>query len=324
MKPEDAPGSTDYKAIAARMGYGPLRERLKKQARLWHRETSQGVGLLRIERLFRTRRIVEAFLHISRLKDAGLRNMLDIRLVTNEVALPGLPAAFDGFRILQLSDLHCDIHPRLIGAVIEKLGGLAYDLAALTGDYRNNIADPPEASLVLMERLIAALHEPRVAVLGNHDFIEKVAYLEAKGLPVLLNESRAITRGNSRLHVAGIDDPHFFRTDDIVRARRDLPPDEPSILLSHSPEPYREAERLGFALMLCGHTHGGQFCLPGGHAIAGNARVPRRFLAGAWKFRRLSGYTSRGTGSSGVAARFHCPPEITLHVLRAGRPPTRR
>jgi predicted MPP superfamily phosphohydrolase len=69
--------------------------------------------------------------------------------------------------------------------------------------------------------------------------------------------------------------------------------------------------------MLSGHTHGGQICLPGGFVLIRNAPVPRHMLAGAWRHAGLQGYTSRGTGSCGVAARFFCPPEITLHVLRA-------
>ena len=241
--------------------------------------------------------------------------MLDIQTVENRAEIPGLPPEFEGFRILQITDLHCDIHPDLVGAVIAKISGLAYDAAALTGDYHNLIAEPHEESLALMARLAEALSGPRFAILGNHDFIEKVAFLEACGIPVLLNESASLSRGGAKLHFAGIDDPHFFRTDDLVRARGNLPREEACILLSHSPEPYKEAERLGFSLMLCGHTHGGQFCLPGGFPIIGNARVPRRFLAGPWKYHSLPGYTSRGTGSSGVPARFNCPPEITVHTL---------
>jgi hypothetical protein len=68
--------------------------------------------------------------------------------------------------------------------------------------------------------------------------------------------------------------------------------------------------------MLCGHTHGGQLCLPGGFAVVRNAPVAAKFLAGAWTEAGMPGYTSRGTGASTVPARLFCPPEITLHTLR--------
>lgn len=68
--------------------------------------------------------------------------------------------------------------------------------------------------------------------------------------------------------------------------------------------------------MLSGHTHGGQICLPGGFALIKLAKVPRKMLAGAWQYEGLQGYTSRGTGSCGVAARFFCPPEITIHEFQ--------
>jgi predicted MPP superfamily phosphohydrolase len=70
--------------------------------------------------------------------------------------------------------------------------------------------------------------------------------------------------------------------------------------------------------MLCGHTHGGQICLPGGIPVLTDCDAPRRMARGAWRHGRLAGYTSAGSGCSIVDARFHCPPEITLHTLRAG------
>jgi hypothetical protein len=94
-----------------------------------------------------------------------------------------------------------------------------------------------------------------------------------------------------------------------------MPRDEFSVLISHTPEVYREAERAGFDVMLSGHTHGGQICLPGGIPITLDAKLPRRFGRGAWRYGKLHGYTSVGAGSSVVPVRFNCPPEITLHHL---------
>jgi predicted MPP superfamily phosphohydrolase len=70
--------------------------------------------------------------------------------------------------------------------------------------------------------------------------------------------------------------------------------------------------------MLSGHTHGGQICLPGSIPITLDATLPRRMGSGAWQYHRMSGYTSVGAGSSIIAVRLNCPPEITLHHLRRG------
>jgi predicted MPP superfamily phosphohydrolase len=135
---------------------------------------------------------------------------------------------------------------------------------------------------------------------------------------VLLNENTVIERDGQQLWFAGIDDPHFYRTHDFEAARRGIPQGACAILLSHSPTTYDEARHYGFNFMLSGHTHGGQICLPGGIALVRNGRCPPAQFAGAWTHHGLHGYTARGTGSCGVPARFNCPPEITVHILRSG------
>jgi predicted MPP superfamily phosphohydrolase len=111
---------------------------------------------------------------------------------------------------------------------------------------------------------------------------------------MLLNESAEIKRGSSSLYLAGVDDAHFYRADNIEKAAADIPRTEVSVLLSHTPEIYRQAAHAGFDLMLCGHTHGGQICLPGGIPIMLEAKLPRRMGAGAWQHASMSGYTSVG------------------------------
>ena len=91
------------------------------------------------------------------------------------------------------------------------------------------------------------------------------------------------------------------------------------MLLSHTPEIYRQAANADFNLMLSGHTHGGQICLPGRIPITLNAALPRQMGAGPWKHRAMDGYTSVGAGSSVVPVRFNCRPEITLHHLQTLR-----
>jgi predicted MPP superfamily phosphohydrolase len=95
-------------------------------------------------------------------------------------------------------------------------------------------------------------------------------------------------------------------------------PQEFSVLLSHTPEIYRQAAHADFNLLLSGHTHGGQICLPGSIPIILDAVLPRRMGAGAWQYHNMTGYTSVGAGSSVVPVRLNCPPEITLHCLGSG------
>ena len=152
-------------------------------------------------------------------------------------------------------------------------------------------------------------------MLGNHDTICMVPGLEAMGIRMLLNESDAIERGGERLYFGGIDDAHFYGMDNIEKAASAIPRDKFSILISHTPEVYRQAAYSGFNLLLSGHTHGGQICLPGGIPITLDSVLPRSMGAGAWKYDDMIGYTSVGAGSSVVPVRFNWPPEITLHHL---------
>lgn len=316
MEPHEAPGQTDYRALRARLGDAHFRTRMEKQAGIWARETHQGKGIFFLERFIPIDGIVAAGLRMTGLAGRGRRNMLDLEIVRREVGFPNLPAEWDGFRVLQLADLHLDLEPALTGRIFEALRGLEFDQAVLVGDYHNRIGTDADISLGEMRKLIPALGPSPIGILGNHDFLEKVSFLEHCGLRILLNEVLSLERNGSRIWIAGVDDPHFFKSHDLEKVRRAIPADEFSILLSHSPETYREASALGFDWMLSGHTHGGQICLPGGFPVIRNADVPRPLLAGPWREGKMQSYTSRGTGACGVAARFYCRPEITLHELR--------
>ena len=145
-----------------------------------------------------------------------------------------------------------------------------------------------------------------------------VPALEEMGVRMLLNESVAIRRGEQAIHIAGIDDAHFYRVDNIEKSASDIDFDAFAILLSHTPEIYRQAAHAGFRLTLSGHTHGGQLCLPGSIPLTLDSNLPRKYGAGAWEFGGMAGYTSVGVGTSIVAVRLNCPPEITLHHLHCG------
>ena len=198
---------------------------------------------------------------------------------------------------------------------------LRYDICLLTGDYRGKTWGPYEPSLAAMAEVCAALKGPVYGVLGNHDTICMVPGLEAMGVTMLINETEIIERGGARIHLAGVDDAHFYRMDNIEKVADQIPNEEFSILVTHTPEIYRQAAHADFDVLLSGHTHGGQICLPGGRPITLSAVLPRGLGRGAWRHHGMIGYTSTGTGSSIVPVRFNCPPEITLHELR--RSPSR-
>jgi predicted MPP superfamily phosphohydrolase len=194
--------------------------------------------------------------------------------------------------------------------------GLQYDLCVLTGDFRFRTFGPYTPAIDALAQLRPHFRRPIYAVLGNHDTIRMVPRMEALGIRVLVNESVRIERRNNSLYLAGIDDAHYFRTHNLHRAAQDIPDDTCGVLLSHTPEPYRQAAHAGFSLMLCGHTHGGQICLPGGVPIITDSDAPRAYARGPWRFRSMIGYTSVGCGSSIVDVRLNCLPEVTLHRLR--------
>jgi predicted MPP superfamily phosphohydrolase len=229
-----------------------------------------------------------------------------------------LPPAFDGFTILHISDLHVDMNEVAMQHLIELVGGLRYDLCVLTGDYRGKTSGPFEATLDGLAKVRAQLQGSIYGVLGNHDSIQMVPAMEAMGIRMLLNECEAIARGDQRIYLAGIDDAHFYRVDNIEKAALPIPDGAFSIILSHTPEVYRQAAHANFDLMLSGHTHGGQICLPGSIPIKLEAVLPRRMGAGAWKYHNMTGYTSVGAGSSVLPVRLNCPPESRCIVFGAG------
>jgi len=319
MDPKDAPGRTDYARLGERLGPGQLRRRICRQAWLWTEDNNQGRGLFGLQGVIPLYDLIAAGLRCAGLYARARAEFLDIRIERIEWYFPGLPEAFDGFRLLQLSDLHCDLDPAFTPTLLSRLEGVDFDHFVVTGDFHNKVASDPVRSLAEMGEILRALGPRGCGVLGNHDFLEKVAFLEAHGLPILLNEWMSIERAGQKIYLCGVDDPHFFETHDLARARAGIPPGAFTILLAHSPEIYEEAEALGYDLVLAGHLHGGQLCMPGGIPIVRNADVPDEMVAGRWAYGHLRGYTSRGTGGCGVAVRLNCPPEITVHTLRVGR-----
>lgn len=312
--PAPITGAT-LEVLEKRLGRALLAQRLHLQQHYVARLFGGGLTYTHIENMLWVHWLLRLILRCGGLYRRGQRNALAIQVRRNRLRIRGLPRAFEGYVILQLSDLHLDINPDLAAAVAAVVKPLAYDLCVLTGDFRAKTFGPAQVALDRLAELRPALQGELYGVMGNHDFIEMLPSMEAMGIRFLMNEHVMLARGGEQLCLAGVDDIHFYETDNIQAAAAHLDHAVPSILLSHSPEIYRKASACGFDAVLCGHTHGGQLCLPGGVPLLINARGPMRLMRGAWEHHGMRGYTSVGTGSSGLDIRFWCPPEVTLHTL---------
>lgn len=281
----------------------------------------KGLNFFHPENWYSAHAMLRYLLKLTGIYWYGRRKALDLRLEQNDIELPHLPPSFDGLTLLHLSDLHLDMHPDATQVLIEFVEKLEYDICVITGDYRALTTGSIDAAMAGMRSLCTVLKPPLYAVLGNHDSIRMVPELEEMGIHMLLNESVMIERQEAKLYLAGIDDAHYFRVHNLEKAAHEIPADAVSILLSHTPEVYRQAAHTGFNVMLCGHTHGGQICLPGGYPLTLDAKCPRYMGSGSWRYHNMTGYTSVGSGTSIVDVRLNCPPKVTLHRLRKSAAP---
>jgi len=302
--------------LRERVGRVHLQQRLGIERDYEHKIFGQGRNLFHIENWYSGRWIIRNSLRLALLHGLGRRNARKLAVRHNRLTVSGLPAAFNDYTILQISDLHIDMAPDFPDVLVEALRQVEYDLCVLTGDFRAETYGPYDKTLEAMQQVCNHLQGDVYGVLGNHDTICMVPGLESMGVNMLLNEQVALQRGDDTIYLAGIDDPHYYRADNLEKAADSIPDDAVSILLAHSPEIYRHASHADFNLLLCGHTHGGQICLPGGIPIMCNANCPRALCKGAWNYRGMAGYTSVGSGACIVDVRINCPPEITLHHLQ--------
>ncbi len=304
--------------IENRIGTAHFKKRLQLQAE--HSAIRFGPSGLHIywENLDLMGPILRGILKMSGVLDRGMRNSLNYRVETLTTPIPHLPSAFHGFRILHLSDLHLEGILDRGKRLREVIHSLTFDLCVITGDFRLLTYGDYEEAVVRMTELATAIQCPEgiIGILGNHDFLEMIPGLEKTGMRLLLNESIPIHRGEDTIWIVGVDDTHWYEVDDLPKALQQVPREAKKILLAHSPEIIQEASEAGIDYYLCGHSHGGQICLPGGIPILNNSLCSRSFIAGSWSYQNtLPGYTSRGTGTSLLPVRFSCPPEVALHEL---------
>lgn len=257
-------------------------------------------------------------LRILGLYERGVRNASDVKLNRLDLWFDDLPQEFDGFRLLQFSDLHADFLPETLEAALDLIHGVEADICVLTGDFRRKVSGPFEDILPAMARLVSRVRPPHglYAILGNHDSADMVEPLEDLGVRVLVNETRTIQRRGASLHLTGTDDVHYYYTEG-ARSALAAAPDGFKIALIHSAEFADAAADNGYHLYLAGHTHGGQVCLPGGWPVITHMTRFRRYGRGLWRHGEMLGYTSTGVGVSGLPVRFNSRGEVVLITLHA-------
>lgn len=225
---------------------------------------------------------------------------------------PELPQAFSGLRILHLSDLHLGLHPSFLPRLTQQLSMITADLCLITGDFVDHPGHPATETAREVQEMVANLGMPVYGSPGNHDTTATLAAAQSAGVKVLINRQESLHSGGETLSLCGLDDPHYYRT----HCWQSIKGSGFRILLAHSPEIFRELQpSRQINLCLSGHTHGGQLRMPLLGAVIRRCKIPRNLISGAWRVGATLGYTSNGTGSSGVPLRLNCPPEIVVHIL---------
>ncbi len=254
----------------------------------------------------------------------------EIDITQRTFLIRNLPAAFDGFRIVQFSDIHLEEYTEefFLRRVIHEVNALKPDLLLVTGDFVTRSARPLATSLEAASRCAALLSTltcpQRFGVLGNHDAAvgSRVirAHMADYGLPLLVNESVRIERDKQHIFLTGLDDFDFGMPN--LSTALPQQPDAPVLLMVHEPD-YADkitTHPLGrfVDLIFSGHTHGGQvrlpFLPPLGLPPNGRHYVEGHYLIGATQL-----YVNRGIGTVGLPIRFNCPPEITVATLRPAK-----
>lgn len=239
-----------------------------------------------------------------------------------EVASQKLPESFDGFKIVQLSDLHGAEFGEDGMELVDKVGSLEPDMIALTGDF---VTD--EGDLAAVEKLAARLVKlcPVYFVSGNHEFGSGLAVkvrniLERAGVKYLSNEYLTINRGDDEILLGGVEDPlayaDMLSPDELAQKMNDAAPDAFKILLGHRNYWMTEYPELPVDLIFCGHAHGGLIRIPGvGGLIGTDRRLFPDFDAGEYNNGRYTLIVSRGLGNSVPIPRVFNRPEIVCVEL---------
>lgn len=253
-------------------------------------------------------------------------------IVTTEYTISSvkIPARFEDYKIVQLSDLHSKTFGNNQKGLVQKVNNINPDLIVFTGDLVDSKKYNEETSLTLMQELIQMA--PVYFVTGNHEWWSgKFNSLESKlndiGVQVLRNRVDVITKRNDKIHIIGIDDPaqanetyaeRSITEKAVVNSIEGLEEGNFKILLSHRPEMLSLYSEYGFDVVFSGHAHGGQFRIPFvGGFIAPNQGFFPKYTAGQHILDNTSMIINRGLGNSIIPLRILNRPEIVVLTLKS-------
>lgn len=256
-------------------------------------------------------------LNLTEAARSALTEPYRLTIEHQQIHLRRLPQALDGFRIVQLSDIHHSpfTSREQIRRAVETANNLQPDMIALTGDYISKERRYAAPCAELLGKLRARYGV--YAVLGNHDHWTDAALItdlfRAEGITVLVNQGMRFEKNGAAFWLAGVDDT-MVGLEDLSLALAGASKAEMKLLLAHNPIILRRAARAGVDLVLSGHTHGGQVSLRSERSVSGRPR--RRLLKGLARQDETQIYITRGLGTVVLPVRFGCPPEVSLLELR--------
>jgi uncharacterized protein len=259
-------------------------------------------------------------LNLSQAARSALSEPYRLTIEHQPIHLGRLPEVLDGFRIVQLSDIHHSpfTSREQIKRAVDTANSLQPDIIALTGDYISKERRYAAPCAEMLGRLRA--RHGVYAVLGNHDHWTDAALItdlfRAEGITMLVNQGMRFEKNGAAFWLAGVDDT-MVGLEDLSLALAGSSEDELKLLLAHNPIILRRAARAGVDLVLSGHTHGGQVSLRPERSASGRPR--RRLLKGLARQGETQIYVTRGLGTVVLPVRFGCPPEVSLLELRCVR-----
>jgi uncharacterized protein len=243
------------------------------------------------------------------------------------LSLPHLSPAFDGYKVVQISDIHADRYFRIsnLDTVAQKINDQHPDLVVLTGDYVSKGRVPEAVGAIAASFRQIEAKDGILAVLGNHDYWAKAKdvtrELTRYQIKLLKNQLVTINRGSEQLSIGGVDDVWAGKPD-LKAVLKNLGSKQGAILLAHEPD-FADiaAASHQFDLELSGHSHGAQVRVPFSNVVL--PYLGRKYPHGQYQVLDMIQYTNRGIGLGGIPIRFNCRPEITSFTLHTNSPKSR-
>lgn len=245
----------------------------------------------------------------------------NIDLVEVDIELNNIGWEFHNYRILNLCDIHLGqwINPEYLDALVDYVNNLNYDLITLTGDYVSYVIDGYDTALA---KSLSKLKAPdgKYGVLGNHDHwmgADKIREIfKNSNIIDLSNDAVELCRNDDKVNLAGVDSCTVC-ADDLDKVLAKLNDDYPTILLAHEPDFAKQSSQTGkIDLQISGHSHGGQFIVPGFETTPFRGPNSTKYPVGLYNVGDMVQYTSKGLGTNSFRIRINCKPEITIITLK--------